>query len=244
MRRLILALVLLGFGFPASGARADTIRLKNGNRFKGTVMQQAEDHVIIEIPDMGKMRFEANEIASVKVDNPPPPAPAPTLETTLGAPTSSSEPLAEEYKDSTQNTDPVFEDTPSAGNTLRECDSRSVAGIFVNLVGEEGLYSAQVSFKDKKYQTCATRGVLLISRETTEYKKDFKQECVTCFAEQVDVPVTKMESVRSINFKPADFETKETGNPYLLVNFRSGQIEEEDFLRFQYRSFEVRKKVP
>ncbi len=243
MRWLTLALASLGLGFAASGVWADTIRLKNGNRFEGSITQQAEDHVIIEIPGMGKMRFEANEIASVKVDNPPPPAPAATLETALGAPTPSSEPAAEEYDDSNQNTDPVFEDTPSRGKTVRECDSRSVAGISVKMAGEEGMYSAQVAFKNKKYETCATRGILAISRETTEYKKDFKQECVTCFTEQVDVPVQKMESVRSVNFKPSDFVIDDDGTPYLIVDFRSGQIKKDDVLRFQWRSFEVRKSV-
>jgi putative salt-induced outer membrane protein YdiY len=65
----LLLLALIGVG---SFAHADTLVLENGDEINGEIIEWAVDHVVLEHPQLGKMRFELGEL---KLDTGKPPNP-------------------------------------------------------------------------------------------------------------------------------------------------------------------------
>jgi putative salt-induced outer membrane protein YdiY len=66
---LLLLLVLLGIAF---SAHADTLVLANGDEINGEIIEWAVDHVVIEHPQLGKIRLELDEL---QLDTGTPPNP-------------------------------------------------------------------------------------------------------------------------------------------------------------------------
>jgi putative salt-induced outer membrane protein YdiY len=66
---LLFLLVLIGVG---SSAHADTLVLANGDEINGEIIEWAVDHVVIEHPQLGTMRFELDQL---KIDTGTPPNP-------------------------------------------------------------------------------------------------------------------------------------------------------------------------
>jgi putative salt-induced outer membrane protein YdiY len=55
-----------------SSAHADTLVLENGDEINGAIIEWAVDHVVLEHPQLGKMRFELGQL---KLDTGEPPSP-------------------------------------------------------------------------------------------------------------------------------------------------------------------------
>jgi hypothetical protein len=66
---LLFLMVLIGVG---SSAHADTLVLANGDEINGEIIEWAVDHVVIEHPQLGTMRFELDQL---KIDTGTPPNP-------------------------------------------------------------------------------------------------------------------------------------------------------------------------
>jgi hypothetical protein len=69
LSHLLFLLVLIGVG---SSAHADTLVLANGDEISGEIIEWAVDHVVIEHPQLGTMRFELDQL---KLDTGTPPNP-------------------------------------------------------------------------------------------------------------------------------------------------------------------------
>ena len=67
----------------AGPSSAETIRLKNGNEFSGTIERSDEQTVTVSVPDVGTLTLERSDIASIgpsTVDSAPaPPSPSPQV---------------------------------------------------------------------------------------------------------------------------------------------------------------------
>ncbi len=213
-------------------ASADIVRLKNGNKFEGKIIDRNAKRVVIKIPDMGQMTFIPSEIASIEES----PAVQVLTQTDkdgyLDEGVSSREAPARDLE------------TDEDRRKHLQRESHLVTAMGVNMRNEDGVYAADISFRDKDHKLCATKGRLVISREVTEYKTDFKVACTTCFAEEVKTPVMKEQTVRSVNFGFDDFQGYENDSIYLPVRFRSGEIDAGDAISFQWRSYTVKKYAP
>jgi hypothetical protein len=63
---------LLGAGTPAA---ADLIRLRNGNELEGAVVEQTAQIVVVDVPGVGQVTLQAQEVLSVESRPLPPPDP-------------------------------------------------------------------------------------------------------------------------------------------------------------------------
>lgn len=61
-----IGLALMSGTFGGRPVAADTIRLKNGNSIEGDVVQSNDQEITVEIPQLGKMTLQREEIASIE----------------------------------------------------------------------------------------------------------------------------------------------------------------------------------
>ena len=67
--------VLLGLAV-MSRLSADTVILKNGSVFKGKIVEETDEKIVMKMPE-GKMTFRKDQIEQIERDTKKPPAPAP-----------------------------------------------------------------------------------------------------------------------------------------------------------------------
>jgi len=68
-KTILIIFVCISF-FSANSSYADVIRLKNGHTFKGSIIKETENAVVVKIKD-GTMTFGRNEVLSIEKESPP-----------------------------------------------------------------------------------------------------------------------------------------------------------------------------